>query len=118
MIRQEIMDVVDVEDILKIYRVVPKIVEVEKVVEKVIEKIVEVPKMIPVESTSSFPVETKRVEVVENVRNVPIEVQVPVPITEQKVVKVPEYIEKAVESTRLQEQYIESVREIPKARAI
>ena len=56
MIRQEIMDVVDVEDILKIYRVVPKIVEVEKVVEKVIEKIVQVPKMIPVESTSSFPV--------------------------------------------------------------
>ena len=40
MIRQEIMDVVDVDDILKVYRVVPKIVEVEKVVEKVVEKIV------------------------------------------------------------------------------
>jgi len=28
MIRQEIMDIVDVEDILKVYRVTPKIVEV------------------------------------------------------------------------------------------
>jgi hypothetical protein len=32
MIRAEIMDVVDVDDILKVYRVVPKIVEVERVV--------------------------------------------------------------------------------------
>lgn len=61
MIREEIMDVVDVEDILKVYRVVPKIVEVEKVVEKVIEKIVEVPKMVPVETNASFPVETRRI---------------------------------------------------------
>ncbi len=36
MIRQEVMDVVDVDDILRIYRVVPKIVEVEKVVEQVV----------------------------------------------------------------------------------
>lgn len=42
MIRQEIMDFVDVEDILKVYRVVPKIVEVERVVEQLVEKIVPV----------------------------------------------------------------------------
>ncbi len=36
MINQEIMGVVDVDDILKIFRVVPKIVEVEKIVEKVV----------------------------------------------------------------------------------
>ena len=40
LIKEEIMDVVDVDDILKVYRTVPKIVEVEKVVEKVVEKIV------------------------------------------------------------------------------
>ena len=32
MINQEIMGVVNVDDILKVFRVVPKIVEVEKVV--------------------------------------------------------------------------------------
>ena len=36
MIRQEITDVVEVDDILRVFRVVPKIVEVEKVVEKVV----------------------------------------------------------------------------------
>lgn len=41
------MDVVDIDDILKVYRTVPKIVEVEKVVEKIVEKIVEVPKLVP-----------------------------------------------------------------------
>lgn len=40
------MDVVDIDDILKVYRTVPKIVEVEKIVEKVVEKIVEVPKLV------------------------------------------------------------------------
>ena len=42
------MDVVDVDDILKVYRVTPKIVEVERIVEKIVEKIVEVPKIIEV----------------------------------------------------------------------
>lgn len=32
MIRAEIMDVVNVDDILKVFRVTPKIVEVEKIV--------------------------------------------------------------------------------------
>lgn len=49
MIQQEIMDVVNVDDILKVFRVVPKMVEVEKIVEKVVEKIVEVPQIMPVE---------------------------------------------------------------------
>lgn len=49
MINQEIMGVVDVDDILKVFRVVPKIVEVEKIVEKVVERVVEVPQVVPVE---------------------------------------------------------------------
>ena len=40
MINQEIMGVVDVDDILKGFRVVPKIVEVEKIVEKIVDRIV------------------------------------------------------------------------------
>lgn len=40
MINQEIMGVVNVDDILKVFRVVPKIVEVEKIVEKIVDRIV------------------------------------------------------------------------------
>jgi hypothetical protein len=51
MINQEIMGIVDVDDILKVFRVVPKIVEVEKVIEKVVDRIVEVPQVVPIERT-------------------------------------------------------------------
>lgn len=40
MIRAEIMDVVNVDDILKVFRVTPKLVEVEKIVEKIVERVV------------------------------------------------------------------------------
>ncbi|CAM6002082.1 unnamed protein product [Sphagnum balticum] len=40
LINQEILGVVNVDDILKVFRVVPKIVEVEKIVEKIVERIV------------------------------------------------------------------------------
>jgi hypothetical protein len=43
MIRTEIMDIVDVDDILKVYRAVPKIVEVPRIIEKVVDNIVRVP---------------------------------------------------------------------------
>lgn len=49
MINQEILGVVSVDDILKVFRVVPKIVEVEKIVEKIVDRIVEVPEIVPVE---------------------------------------------------------------------
>ena len=48
MIRQEIMGIVNVDDILKVFRVVPKIVEVEKIVEKIVEKVVEIPTIVTV----------------------------------------------------------------------
>ena len=43
MIRTEIMDLVDVEDILKVYRSNPKIIEVPKIVERIVDNIVRVP---------------------------------------------------------------------------
>ncbi len=48
MIASEIMGVVNVDDILKVFRPVPKIVEVEKIVEKIVERRVEVPMVIPI----------------------------------------------------------------------
>ena len=48
MMKAEIMDVVSVDDILKVFRSVPKIVEVEKIVEKIVERRVEVPMVVPI----------------------------------------------------------------------
>ena len=49
MINQEVMGVVEVDDILKVFRVVPKMVEVERIVEKIVERIIEVPQVVCVE---------------------------------------------------------------------
>lgn len=62
MINQEIMGVVDVDDILKVFRVVPKIVEVEKIVEKIVDRIVEVPQFVPVEKIVEKIVEVEKIK--------------------------------------------------------
>jgi len=74
MINQEIMGVVDVDDILKVFRVVPKIVEVEKIVEKVVDRIVEVPEIVTVEKVVEKIVEVEKIKEVERIVNVPLEV--------------------------------------------
>lgn len=62
MINQEIMGVVDVDDILKIFRVVPKLVEVEKVVEKIVDRIVEVPQVVTVDKITEKIVEVEKIK--------------------------------------------------------
>jgi len=74
MINQEIMGVVDVDDILKVFRVVPKIVEVEKIVEKIVERKVEVPEVVSIEKVVEKIVEVEKIKEVERIVNVPIEV--------------------------------------------
>lgn len=74
MIRAEIMDVVDVDDILKVYRVVPKIVEVEKVVEQVVEKIVPVPHFVTIERNITQPIPVNTVSVVKDTVNIPLQI--------------------------------------------
>jgi|JI6StandDraft_1071083.scaffolds.fasta_scaffold877244_1 hypothetical protein len=66
------MDVVDVEEILRMYRVVPKIVEVEKVVEQVVEKIVPVPHYVTVQVNNTEVVPVNTVQVVKDTVNVPL----------------------------------------------
>ena len=56
------MGVVDVDDILKVFRVAPKMVEVEKRVEKVVEKVVEVPQVVPVEKVVERIIEVPKVQ--------------------------------------------------------
>lgn len=56
------MGVVDVDDILKVFRVVPKIVEVDKIIEKVVEKVVEVPQVVIVEKVVEKVIEVPKVQ--------------------------------------------------------
>jgi hypothetical protein len=74
MINQEVLDIVSVDDILKVFRVKERIVEVEKIVEKVVEKIVEVPQIIPVEKYVEKIVEVPRYVEVEKIIHKPVEV--------------------------------------------
>lgn len=79
MINQEIMGVVDVDDILKVFRVVPKIVEVEKIVEKVVDRLVEIPHFVPVEKIIEKIVEVEKIREIEKVVYVPLEVPTIIP---------------------------------------
>ena len=46
MIKAELLDVFDIDDFLKVYRPVPRVVEVPKIIEKIVERIVEIPKIV------------------------------------------------------------------------
>jgi len=74
MINQEIMGVIEVDDILKVFRVVPKIVEVERIVEKIVDRVIEVPQVIPIEKIVEKVVEVVKVQEVEKIVHVPVEI--------------------------------------------
>jgi hypothetical protein len=114
MINQEIMGIVDVDDILKVFRVVPKIVEVEKIIEKVTEKLVEVPQVIPIEKIVEKVIEVPRVQEIEKVVHVPVEIVKVVDNIIEKIVEVPSIIEKIVEVPRIIEKVVEKIVEVPK----
>lgn len=72
MINAEIMDVVNVDDILKVFRVVPKIVEVEKIVEKIVDRVIEIPIVVPVEKIIEKIIEKPHIVEVEKIVHVPV----------------------------------------------
>lgn len=114
MINAEIMGIVDVDDILKVFRVVPKIVEVEKIVEKIVDRVIEVPQIIPIERIVEKPVEVIKIQEVEKIIHVPVEIIKYVDNIIEKVVEVPQYTEKIVEVPKIIEKIVERVVEIPK----
>ena len=118
MINQEIMGVVNVDDILKVFRVVPKIVEVEKIVEKIVDRIVEVPEIVVVEKIVEKIVEVEKIREIEKNVPVPIEVPIIVPTTQEKVVPVERIIEKAVEVPTVVERIVEVIKEVPKVQVV
>lgn len=114
MINAEIMGVINVDDILKVFRVVPKIVEVEKVVEKIVDRVIEIPQVIVIERVIEKPIEVIKIQEVEKIVHVPIEIIKTVEVYIEKVVEVPHYSEKIVEVPRIVERIVERVVEIPK----
>ena len=118
MINQEIMGVVNVDDILKVFRVVPKIVEVEKVVEKIVEKIVEVPQIVAVEKIVEKIVEVERIKEIEKQVPVPIEVPCIVATTQDRIVNCERTIEKPVEIPTVVDRIVEVIREVPRVETV
>lgn len=114
MINQEIMGVVSVDDILKVFRVVPKIVEVEKIVEKIVERIVEVPQIVPIEKIVEKIIEVPRIQEIEKIIHVPVEIIKVVDNIVEKIVEVPSMTEKIVEVPRIIEKIVERIVEVPK----
>lgn len=96
MINQEILDIVNVDDILKVFRVNAKIVEVDRIVEKAVERVVEVPQVIPVEKYVEKIIEVPKYVEVEKVVHVPVEVVKVVDNIVEKLVEVPTITEKVV----------------------
>lgn len=96
MIRAEIMDVVNVDDILKVFRVVPKIVEVEKIVEKIVERVIEIPQVVPVEKIVEKIVTETKIQEVEKIIHVPVEIIKYIDVYQDKVVLVEKSLEKIV----------------------
>jgi hypothetical protein len=106
MVRAEIMDAVNVDDILKVFRVTPKIVEVEKVVEKVVERLVEVPKVITVEKIVEKIVEVEKIREVERIVHVPVERPLIVETQVEKLVPVESKVETIVEVPTIVEKLV------------
>ena len=118
MIRAEIMDVVDVDDILKVYRVVPKIVEVERVVQQVVEKIVPVPHFVTIERNVTQPIPVNTVSVVKDTVNVPLQVPKVETLVREKLVLGIQFDQRVVLQPNIEQHPYETLREVPTVRNI
>ena len=114
MINQEIIDIVSVDDILKVFRTQARIVEVDRIVEKAVERVVEVPQVIPVERYVEKIVEVPKFIEVEKIVHVPVEVVKVVDNIVEKLVEVPTISEKVVEVPTVKEKIVQTKVEVPK----
>jgi hypothetical protein len=78
MIKAELGELVDIEDILALFRSVPKVVEVPKYVEKVVDSIVTIPERYVVREKTAEIFPLNKTEVVHDKVGVPIKQEIPV----------------------------------------
>jgi hypothetical protein len=118
MIRTEILDLVDVDDVLRVFRSVPKIVEVEKIVEKDLGRYLGV-------LTQAHPLNVESARIVDRIVEKPITVkdqvgiviekgithtaihEKPVYLTQERIVEIPTGREKVVDRVVINERAIE-----------
>lgn len=110
MIRAEIMDLVDVDDILKVYRAVPKIVEVPKFIEKVVDNIVRVPEKYTLNQMQSEVVSLQKPFMALDEKALIVAAEKSVPLYREKPVELRSHTEKVVSHPELKERVAIEVR--------
>lgn len=105
------MDVVDVDDILKVYRTVPKIVEVQKVVEKVVDNIVRVPEKFMLNNLQSQAVSLQKPNFAADEKVLVVNADRPVPMYRDKPVEMQNLLEKVVSHPEVRQRVAIETRE-------
>lgn len=96
MIKTETLNIDSADDILKLYRSNPKVVEVPKVIEKVVDNLVRLPEKYTTNQVTATCHPINKVSVAKDEYAVTKRHEVPVPIVEQRAVTKTDYVEKAV----------------------
>lgn len=103
MVRSEVMDLVDLDDILAVFRPLPRIVEVPKVVEKVVESIVPIPHRFELHHKTADVTGLQKQVIAQDSIGVPMESQYGVPMIQEVAVPIDNYVEKIVKHTQKEE---------------
>jgi hypothetical protein len=117
MIRAEIMDIVDVDDILKVYRAVPKIVEVERVVEKVVDNIVRIPEKYTLNQLQTEVIALQKPQMAVDEKALIVQSHQPVPLYREKAVELKSHTQDVVSHPEVHERVAVEVREKTKLQA-
>lgn len=88
MINAEIMGIVEVDDILRVFRSVPKVVEVPMVVEKVVDNIVRIPEKYTLSNLQTEAVPLQKPQMAVDEKALIVQAFTPVPLYSEKPVPV------------------------------
>jgi len=97
------MDLVDLDDILAVFRPLPRIVEVPKYVEKVVESIVPIPHRFELHHKTADVTGLQKQVIAQDSVGVPMESQYGVPMIQEVAVPMDNYAEKIVKYTQKEE---------------
>lgn len=115
MVRGELLDMVEIEDILAIFRPVPRVVEVPKFIEKVVSNLVTIPETIVLNQKTASITPISKTEVVQDKYGVPIRHEIPIPVNREVPIKAVDHIEKPLIYTQHHEIPVNQVIERSKA---
>ena len=94
------MDLVDLDDILSVFRPLPRIIEVPKVIEKVVESIVPIPHRFELHHRTADVTGLQKQVIAQDSFGVPLEGQYGVPMIQEVAVPLENYTEKIIKYTQ------------------